>query len=155
MERERALKNFRTGRTRILVATDVAARGLDIPHVTHVINFDLPTDIDDYVHRIGRTGRAGKKGIATALFCEKARGCGWRGPRPVTVCSQGASSAQLADAVQCDGVSRGTVCRPPVTTRPCNAFPPRGCVVSITLICPSPPRLLCRTTACPRTWWTA
>ena len=46
-----ALRSFRTGRTPILVATDVAARGLDIPHVTHVINYDLPTDIDDYVHR--------------------------------------------------------------------------------------------------------
>jgi superfamily II DNA/RNA helicase len=70
-EREAALKSFRSGRTPILVATDVAARGLDIPHVTHVINFDLPSDIDDYVHRIGRTGRAGKKGLATAFFCEK------------------------------------------------------------------------------------
>jgi len=49
----------------------VAARGLDIPHVGHVINFDLPTDIDDYVHRIGRTGRAGKKGLATAFFSDK------------------------------------------------------------------------------------
>lgn len=46
-----ALRSFRTGRTPVLVATDVAARGLDIPHVTHVINYDLPTDIDDYVHR--------------------------------------------------------------------------------------------------------
>jgi ATP-dependent RNA helicase DDX3X len=46
----------------------VAARGLDIPHVAHVINFDLPNDIDDYVHRIGRTGRAGKSGLATAFF---------------------------------------------------------------------------------------
>lgn len=46
-----ALRSFRTGRTPVLVATDVAARGLDIPHVTHVINFDLPNDIDDYVHR--------------------------------------------------------------------------------------------------------
>ena len=66
-----ALRSFRSGRTPILVATDVAARGLDIPHVTHVINFDLPSDIDDYVHRIGRTGRAGKKGLATAFFSDK------------------------------------------------------------------------------------
>lgn len=67
-ERESALKTFRTGRTPILVATAVAARGLDIPNVTHVINYDLPTDVDDYVHRIGRTGRAGNTGIATAFF---------------------------------------------------------------------------------------
>lgn len=66
-----ALRSFRSGRTPILVATDVAARGLDIPHVTHVINFDLPNDIDDYVHRIGRTGRAGKKGLATAFLSDK------------------------------------------------------------------------------------
>lgn len=46
----------------------MAARGLDIPHVAHVVNFDLPNDIDDYVHRIGRTGRAGKSGLATAFF---------------------------------------------------------------------------------------
>ncbi|CAA0821070.1 DEAD-box ATP-dependent RNA helicase 52 [Striga hermonthica] len=71
MERENALKSFRTGRTPILVATDVAARGLDIPHVAHVINFDLPRSIEDYVHRIGRTGRAGKSGLATAFFSEK------------------------------------------------------------------------------------
>lgn len=70
-ERERALAMFRSGKTPVLVATDVAARGLDIPNVTHVINFDLPNDIDDYVHRIGRTGRAGKKGLATALFCRE------------------------------------------------------------------------------------
>jgi ATP-dependent RNA helicase DDX3X len=69
-EREHALKSFKSGATPILVATDVAARGLDIPHVAHVINFDLPNDIDDYVHRIGRTGRAGKSGLATAFFNE-------------------------------------------------------------------------------------
>ncbi|PPS07047.1 hypothetical protein GOBAR_AA13598 [Gossypium barbadense] len=69
-ERELALRSFKTGKTPILVATDVAARGLDIPHVAHVINFDLPNDIDDYVHRIGRTGRAGKSGLATAFFNE-------------------------------------------------------------------------------------
>jgi hypothetical protein len=63
-----ALRSFKSGRTPYMVATDVAARGLDIPHVSHVINFDLPKDIDDYVHRIGRTGRAGNHGIATAFF---------------------------------------------------------------------------------------
>ncbi|KAL9713827.1 ATP-dependent RNA helicase ded1 [Leucoagaricus gongylophorus] len=67
-EREMALQTFRTGRTPILVATAVAARGLDIPNVTHVINYDLPSDIDDYVHRIGRTGRAGNTGNSTAFF---------------------------------------------------------------------------------------
>ncbi|CAN8279908.1 unnamed protein product [Cochlearia groenlandica] len=69
-EREVALRSFKSGRTPILVATDVAARGLDIPSVAHVVNFDLPNDIDDYVHRIGRTGRAGKSGVATAFFNE-------------------------------------------------------------------------------------
>lgn len=67
-ERERALEYFRTGRAPILVATAVAARGLDIPNVTHVINYDLTSDIDDYVHRIGRTGRAGNVGVATSFF---------------------------------------------------------------------------------------
>src|SRR3954468_11610190 len=67
-EREQALSQFRNRVCPVLVATAVAARGLDIPNVTHVINYDLPTDIDDYVHRIGRTGRAGNTGISTAFF---------------------------------------------------------------------------------------
>ena len=67
-ERERALKSFKSGVTDILVATAVAARGLDIPNVTLVVNFDLPGDIDDYVHRIGRTGRAGNTGNAVSFF---------------------------------------------------------------------------------------
>jgi ATP-dependent RNA helicase DDX3X len=67
-ERENALEAFRAGRAPIMVATAVAARGLDIPNVTHVISYDLPTDVDDYVHRIGRTGRAGNVGVATAFF---------------------------------------------------------------------------------------
>ncbi|XP_022882364.1 DEAD-box ATP-dependent RNA helicase 52C-like [Olea europaea var. sylvestris] len=71
MEREQALRSFRSGLTPILVATDVAARGLDISNVAHVINFDLPKTVDNYVHRIGRTGRAGKSGLATAFFSEK------------------------------------------------------------------------------------
>ncbi|CAO3690403.1 unnamed protein product [Rhizopus stolonifer] len=67
-ERERALESFKSGRTPIMVATAVAARGLDIANVAHVISYDLPSDIDDYVHRIGRTGRAGNTGLATAFF---------------------------------------------------------------------------------------
>jgi len=70
-EREEALKTFRHGRTPILVATAVAARGLDIPNVKHVINFDLPSDIEEYVHRIGRTGRVGNLGLATSFFNDK------------------------------------------------------------------------------------
>ncbi|EXJ96481.1 hypothetical protein A1O1_01607 [Capronia coronata CBS 617.96] len=73
-ERERALEYFRNGRCPIMVATAVAARGLDVPNVMQVINYDLPTDIDDYVHRIGRTGRAGNTGIAIAFFNRGNRG---------------------------------------------------------------------------------
>jgi len=72
-EREDALKAFRSGKTPIIVATAVAARGLDIPNVKHVINFDLPSDIEEYVHRIGRTGRMGNLGLATSFFNEKNR----------------------------------------------------------------------------------
>ena len=67
-QRERALKAFRDGEIRVLVATDVAARGIDIPGVSHVFNYDLPEVPDAYVHRIGRTARAGRDGIAIA-FC--------------------------------------------------------------------------------------
>lgn len=63
-QRQRALKAFRGNQSQVLVATDVAARGLDIPNVSHVINFDQPNTYDDYIHRIGRTGRAGQRGKA-------------------------------------------------------------------------------------------
>jgi ATP-dependent RNA helicase RhlE len=63
-QRQKALEQFKTNQISVLLATDVASRGLDIPDVTHVINYDMPATYDDYVHRIGRTGRAGKKGIA-------------------------------------------------------------------------------------------
>ena len=67
--RQRALEGFRAGRARILVATDIAARGIDIDDVTHVVNFELPDVAESYVHRIGRTARAGSGGIAIA-FCD-------------------------------------------------------------------------------------
>ena len=67
--RQRALENFRSRRTRVLVATDIAARGIDIDELTHVINYELPNVPETYVHRIGRTGRAGAKGVAVS-FCD-------------------------------------------------------------------------------------
>jgi len=70
-DREYALRSFSSGHTPFLIATNVAARGLDIDNITHVINYDMPTDVDDYVHRIGRTGRAGKVGLATAFIMEE------------------------------------------------------------------------------------
>ncbi|TCS72137.1 superfamily II DNA/RNA helicase [Sulfuritortus calidifontis] len=66
-KRNRTIQRLREGRTRVLVATDVAARGIDVAGVTHVINFDAPRQAEDYVHRIGRTGRAGRSGIAVTL----------------------------------------------------------------------------------------
>lgn len=63
-KRERIMRSFRNNRFRVLIATDLAARGLDVPHIEHVINYDLPTSPEDYVHRVGRTGRAGRTGSA-------------------------------------------------------------------------------------------
>jgi len=71
--REVVLDRFRNGTVKLLVATDVAARGLDIANVSHVVNFDLPADSEDYVHRIGRTGRAGKTGIAISFITPRER----------------------------------------------------------------------------------
>ncbi|WP_428267400.1 DEAD/DEAH box helicase [Haliangium sp.] len=71
--RLRALDSFKRGRTRVLVASDIAARGLDIDEVTHVINFDLPNEPETYVHRIGRTGRAGASGIALSFCANEER----------------------------------------------------------------------------------
>jgi ATP-dependent RNA helicase RhlE len=67
--RQKALKRFRSGNCRVLVATDIAARGIDIDGVTHVINYELPNEPESYVHRIGRTARAGASGVAIA-FCD-------------------------------------------------------------------------------------
>ena len=73
------MRDFKSGRSRVLVATSVAARGLDIPKVKHVINYDMPSTIEEYVHRIGRTGRIGNKGIATAFFQKDRDGALARG----------------------------------------------------------------------------
>jgi len=73
-QRTEALEAFKNGTVRVLVATDVAARGLDIDDLPHVINYELPHVPEDYVHRIGRTGRAGKEGDATSLVCAEERG---------------------------------------------------------------------------------
>ncbi|MEO5646926.1 MAG: helicase-related protein, partial [Chitinophagaceae bacterium] len=67
--RQNALSNFKTGRIRVLVATDIAARGIDVDDLSHVINYELPNVAETYVHRIGRTGRAGATGIAWS-FCD-------------------------------------------------------------------------------------
>ncbi|XP_025300614.1 probable ATP-dependent RNA helicase DDX43 [Canis lupus baileyi] len=67
-DRERALENFKTGKVRILIATDLASRGLDVNDITHVYNYDFPRNIEEYVHRVGRTGRAGRTGISITLI---------------------------------------------------------------------------------------
>jgi ATP-dependent RNA helicase RhlE len=69
--RQRALDGFKSGHVRVLVATDIAARGVDVDDVTHVINFELPNEPESYVHRIGRTARAGSEGIAIS-FCDQS-----------------------------------------------------------------------------------
>ena len=67
-QREEALRDFKSGRCSILIATAVAARGLDIEDVKQVVNYDLPQEVDEYVHRIGRTGRIGNQGKAVSFF---------------------------------------------------------------------------------------
>ena len=72
-KRDRVIRGFRNGKNRILVATDVASRGLDIPLIQHVINYDLPQVPEDYIHRVGRTGRAGKEGSALTFLTNHDR----------------------------------------------------------------------------------
>lgn len=72
-QRERTLARYREGVFSVLVATDIAARGLDIPAISHVVNYDLPNTAADYVHRIGRTGRAGRSGVALSFVCTEQR----------------------------------------------------------------------------------
>lgn len=71
--REMALENFKSGKIKVLIATDIAARGIDVQGVSHVINYDIPVEAESYVHRIGRTARAGKDGVAIS-FCDETEG---------------------------------------------------------------------------------
>ncbi|AII04678.1 DEAD/DEAH box helicase [Rhodococcus opacus] len=117
--REKALKAFRTGKIDVLVATDVAARGIDIDDVTHVINYQCPEDEKTYVHRIGRTGRAGRTGIAVTLvdwddiprwqLIDKALGLGI--PDPAETYS---SSPHLFEELSIPADATGTIKRPRV-----------------------------------------
>ena len=72
--RQRALEDFKKGKTQVLVATDIVARGIDVDEISHVVNYDLPTDTESYVHRIGRTGRAGADGMAVSFVATDERG---------------------------------------------------------------------------------
>lgn len=73
-QRNSALRGFKEGRHRVLVATDVASRGIDVPHIEHVINYDMPKLAEDFVHRIGRTGRASRRGVASTFAIPAERG---------------------------------------------------------------------------------
>ncbi len=115
--REKALKSFRTGDVDVLVATDVAARGIDIDDITHVINYQIPEDEQAYVHRIGRTGRAGKTGIAVTLvdwdeltrweMIDKALGLGC--PAPAETYS---SSPHIYEELDIPSDAKGTIGEP-------------------------------------------
>ena len=100
--RQRSLADFKAGKVRVLVATDIAARGIDVDGITHVINFDLPMEPESYVHRIGRTARAGSNGIAIS-FCDaeevgQLRAIERMIRQPITVdISHGYHAAQIAD----------------------------------------------------------
>lgn len=117
-KRERLLCDFREGRLPVLVATDVAARGLHIPDVSHVINYDLPQDAEDYIHRIGRTARAGSSGEAISLCCET-----YVYSLPEIERAIGMRIPQVQDV---DTLMRGDFVRPKRIHRAQRATPPHG-----------------------------
>jgi ATP-dependent RNA helicase DeaD/ATP-dependent RNA helicase RhlE len=107
-QRERALARFERGEVMTLVATDVAARGIDIPDVSHVINYDAPEDREAYVHRVGRTGRAGRTGTGISFV----------------LADQAEEMRQITASLGLDDGLGGTA-RPTGSTRPAAAGPPR------------------------------
>jgi ATP-dependent RNA helicase RhlE len=118
-QRERALAGFRDGHTRVLVATDIAARGIDVDGVSHVINFELPNVPEDYVHRIGRTARAGAAGIAIA-FCSDEERPYLRDIEKLTRCALRAITVPSATAV----LRTGPIERLAASRLPRNGSPP-------------------------------
>ena len=118
-QRERALAGFRDGHTRVLVATDIAARGIDVDGVSHVINFELPNVPEDYVHRIGRTARAGAAGIAIA-FCSDEERPYLRDIEKLTRCALRAIPVPSATAV----LRSGPIERPAASRLARNGGPP-------------------------------
>ncbi len=109
-QRERALAGFRAGGSRVLVATDIASRGIDVEGVSHVINFELPNVPEDYVHRIGRTARAGAAGVAISLCSDEERGYLRDIEKLTRLAVRQASSPARADQAVCAGEDRNRTC---------------------------------------------
>merc|ERR1712228_895347 len=105
-ERERALNDFRSGKMKIMLATDVAARGIHVDDIKLVVNFDFPNTVEDYVHRIGRTGRAGAKGTAVSFFDRSKDGA--RAQKPNRRCRQSCTNAEEEATGMEDIATRGT-----------------------------------------------
>jgi superfamily II DNA/RNA helicase len=110
-QRERALAAFRTGAVRTLVATDIAARGIDVDGVSHVVNFDMPNIPETYVHRIGRTARAGAGGVAIS-FCDAEETAFLRDIERLIRMTIPAADRRTAQRRYCDAVPSGRTARP-------------------------------------------
>jgi len=101
-QRQKALDAFSQGKVRVLVATDIVARGIDVEGISHVINYELPEDAENYVHRIGRTARAGRTGVAVSLCCiedvANLRGVENVTKMPLTICEDHAWHSEMVAA---------------------------------------------------------
>jgi superfamily II DNA/RNA helicase len=108
-QRTAALAGFQDGRYRVLVATDLASRGIHVQDITHVINYDLPQDAESFIHRVGRTGRAGGTGVASTLFAREQRGDLFQLERTLGVRMErvGESAGQSEEFERSPGQDRG------------------------------------------------
>jgi len=125
-QRNLAIKSFSTGRVNVLLATNVAARGLDIKNVGHVINYELPKDMDDYIHRIGRTGRSGKQGIATSFVSEDTNSYSLKKLREILIDGKQEIPEWLEKATQSSQNSRQSSGRSKYQPQPFSRFSGRG-----------------------------